>query len=162
MPLRRRHGVIVAVGGARETAGRADERPRDHAAHFVRSAQDLARRLADLVEFPQRDDFFVRGDLEDAVGRGVDDRRAGAHVLLAQFLDDLGAGGGLVAERAAADAALEFVHDLGREAVRIERKRLVQMDADHFPVAGGRVLAGRRQRAAAVGAGGRAGRRRCR
>ena len=155
--LGRRHGVVVAVGGARESAGRAGEGPRDHAAHFVRSAQDLARGLAHLVELPERDDFFVRGDLEDAVGGGVDDRRAGAHVLVAEFLDDLGAGGGLVAERAAAGAAFEFAHDVGREAVRVERKRLGEMDADHLPVAGGGVLAGRGERALAVGAGGGGG-----
>ena len=153
--LGRRHGVIVAVGGARETAGRAGERARDHAAHFVRSAQNLARRLAHLVEFPERDHFLVRGDLEDAVGRGVDDGRAGAHVLDAEFLDDLGAGGGLVAQRTAADAAFEFAHHVRREAVRIERERLGEMNADHFPMAGGGVLAGRRQGALAVGAGGR-------
>ena len=98
--------------------GRPDERPRDDAAHFVRAAQNVARDLADSVQLPERDHFFVRGDLEDAVGRSVDDRRAGAHVLVAEFLDDLGAGGRTVAERAASDAALELVHDFRREAVR--------------------------------------------
>ena len=99
MPRGRRHGVVVAVGGARERAGRADERPRDHAPHFVRPAQDLARDLADAVQLGKRDHLFVRGDLEDAVGRGVDDGRARAHVLFAQFLDDLGARGRHVAQR---------------------------------------------------------------
>ena len=155
--LGRRHGVIVAIGGARETAGRAGERPRDHAAHLVRSAQNLARGLAHLVQFPERDHFLMRGDLEDAVGRRVDDRRAGAHVLLAQFLDDLGAGGGLVAERPAADAAFELAHHLGREAVRVQRERLGEVNADHFPMAGGGVFAGRSQGAVAVSAGGRGG-----
>ena len=84
----------------------------------MRAAQDVARGLADLVQLPERDHLFVRRDLKNAVGRGVDDRRAGAHVLLAKFLDDLGAGGGLVAERAASDAALEFVHDLRGKTVR--------------------------------------------
>ena len=134
-------------------AGRADEGPRDHPAHFVRAAQNLARGLADLVQLPQRDHFFVRGHLENAVGRGVDDGRAGAHVLGAQFLDDLGAGSGLVAERAAADAALEFVHDLGRKAVR-DRAGTASSRwmPDHLPMAGGRVLAGRGQGAAPVSA----------
>ena len=31
-------------------------------------AQNVARSFADFVEFPERDDFFVCGDLEDAVG----------------------------------------------------------------------------------------------
>ena len=148
--LGRRHGVIVAVGGAGESAGRADEGARDHAADLVRAAQNLARGLADPVEFPERDHFFVRRHLEDAVGRGVDDGRTGAHVPGAEFLDDFGAGSRLVPERTAADAALELAHDLRREAAGIERERLREMDAHHFPVAGSRVLAGRSQGAAAV------------
>ena len=78
-------------------------------------------------------------------------------MLGAEFLDDLGAGGGLVAERAAAGAPLEFVDDFAREAVGIKRKGPVEVDAHHFPVARGGVLAGRRQRATAVGAFGRRG-----
>ena len=131
--LGRRHGVIVAVGGAREIARRADERPRDDAAHFVRPAQNLARGFADLVQLPERDHLFVRGHLEDAVGRGVNDGRAGAHVLGAQFLDDLGARGGLVAQRAAADAPLEFVHDFRRETVRDRAETAWPGECPPFP-----------------------------
>ena len=82
------HRVIVTVGGAREVAGRADERARDPASHLGRATQNVARRLADLVLFPQRDHFFVGGHLEDAVGRGVHNRRARPHVFRAQFLND--------------------------------------------------------------------------
>ena len=83
----RRHGVIVAIRGAREMAGRAQKRARDHAAHFRRTAQNIARRLADLIQLPQRDNLFVRRHLEHAVGGGVHDGRARAHVLGAQFLE---------------------------------------------------------------------------
>ena len=131
-------------------AGLADEGPRDHASDFVRPAQNLARGLAHLVQLEQRNHFFMRGDLKDAVGRGVDDRRAGPHVLLAELLDDFGAGGGEIAERAAADAALEFVHDLAREAVREKRERLVEMDAGHLPMTRRRVFAGGCERAASI------------
>ena len=44
-------------------------------------------------------DVFVRGDLEDAVGGGVDDRMAGAHVLGAELVDDHRAGRRVVADR---------------------------------------------------------------
>ena len=54
----------------------------------------------------------------------------------------------------ASDAALEFLHHLGRKSVRVQRKRLVEVNADHLPVPGGRVFAGRGQRAASVRAGG--------
>ena len=95
----------------------------------------------------------MRGHLEHAVGGSVDDRLAGAHVFLAQFLDDLGAGRRAIAERAAPDAALELLHDFGRKAVRVKREWLREMDAHHFPMAGGGVFAGRSQRAASEGAG---------
>ena len=91
----------------------------------------------------------MRGHLKDAVGGSVDDRFAGAHVLLAQFLDDLGSGRRAIAERAAPDAALELLHDLGRKAVREQRKWFRKMDAHHFPMPGGGVFARRRQRASA-------------
>ena len=44
--------------------------------------------------------LLVRGDLEDAVDRGVADRLAGADVLLAELVDDRGARGVAVAEDA--------------------------------------------------------------
>ena len=53
------------------------------------------------------------GDLEDAVGRGVDDELAGGQVLVAQFGDDGRAAGRLVAQHAVAGAAGELVDDLG-------------------------------------------------
>jgi hypothetical protein len=52
--------------------------------------------------------------------------------------------------RAAAGPPLEFVDDFAREAVRVEWKGPVQVDARHFPVAGGGVLTRRGQRATAV------------
>src|SRR5215471_13953673 len=45
----------------------------------------------------------------------------------------------------ASDAFFEFVHQLARETVREERKRFVEMNADHLPVTRRRVLARRRQ-----------------
>src|ERR1017187_9503749 len=80
-------------------------------------------------------------------------------MLRAQFLDDLSSRGGLVAECAARDAALELVHDLAREPVRIERKRLLKLDASHLPMARGGVLAGRGQSAAPERSGRLRGRR---
>src|SRR5690242_14104684 len=119
----------------------------------MRTAQDGSRRFANLVELPERDDFLVRGDLEDAVGGSVDDGRAGAHVLGSQFFDDLGAGRGFIAQRAPADPVLEVVHNFRRETARVEWKRFFQMDAGHLPVTGGGVFAGRGQRATAEGGG---------
>ena len=55
----------------------------------------------------------------------------------------------LLPSDAAADAPLEFVHDFRRKAVREKRERLVEMNAHHFPMAGGGVLSRRSQGAAA-------------
>ena len=88
---RRRQGDIVAPGGALEVAGCADERTGNHPSHRILPGEDPASDLTDPVKFRDRDDLLVGGDLKHAVGRGVDDGRAGLQVLPAQFLDDLGA-----------------------------------------------------------------------
>ncbi len=98
--LRRRHGVVVPVGGALEGLRRlADERPRDHPADVERVAES-PRDLADLVEPVEAEVRLVRRDLEDRIGRRVADRLARSDVLLAELLDDRHARGVLVAEDA--------------------------------------------------------------
>jgi hypothetical protein len=52
---RGRDGVVVAVGGPGESAGRAGEGAGDDAAHFVLPAQQIAGDLAAAVEFIERD-----------------------------------------------------------------------------------------------------------
>ena len=76
------------------TKGRAMTRP-------IRSgSQSFRPMLADLVEPLQPEMLLVRADLQDGIGGGVADRLAGPDVLLAELLDDVGAGGVLVAENA--------------------------------------------------------------
>ena len=111
-PAARRRARWFGRGGASEKswrlavrrvgAARADEGPRDDAPDGVRAAQLLARDAAGGVQLVERDDLLVRGDLEDGVGRRVDDPLARPHVLVAEALDDLGARGRHVAEHAAA------------------------------------------------------------
>ncbi len=108
----------MAIGRAGEMAGLAGEGAGDDAADFIGAAKDIARGFADFVELEERDHFFVRGHLKNAVGGGVDNGRAGADVLFAQLLDDLRAGGGFVAQRVASDTALEGLHHFGRKAMR--------------------------------------------
>ncbi len=73
-------------------------------------------------------------------------------MFLAEFLDDLRAGSGLVADGLAANGAFELIHQIAREAVLVNGKGLRQPDPGHFPVTGGGVLAGRVRRAFAVAA----------
>ena len=87
----------------------------------------------------------VRGDLKHAVGARVDDRLAGREVLGAKAFDDFGARRGRIFKHAWNPAALnKRVEDRGRKAVGIHREGAVQHAAHHLPVAGRRVLAGRR------------------
>ena len=119
------------------------KRARDHAPHLQLAAEHAARDFAAAVQLLQRHNRLVRRDLEDAVGGGVDDQLAGAQVLLPQLVEDRRAGGGLVAQRAAADRLLEGIQKRAREPVRERRERAPELHAGDLPVPGGRVLSGR-------------------
>ena len=151
--------VVVTIGGAREGARHADERPCDDAANTRPARREIERRFADSVLLRDRDHVFMRGDLKHAVGRRIDDRLAGPHVLGAEPVDDLGAGGDHVAQGAAANAPLELGDELRRKPGRKRRKWPVQHDAHHLPVSGDGILAGRHFGHPAVGAARRAWRR---
>src|SRR4029077_7657439 len=91
-----REGEVGAVRRADVVAGLADKRPGDDAPDGVLAGEDLARRSATLIELLQRDRSLVAGDLEDGVGRRVDDPLSRSLVLLPELLDDLGARSRLV------------------------------------------------------------------
>jgi len=135
-------GVVVASRSTCEVAGSAVERAGDDATNAVGALQKFAGNFAHFVKVGDGDDTFMRGDLEDAVAGGVDDRLAGADVLFAKFLDDFGAGGGLVTNGVAADAFFKLSDDVGRKAVFVDGKSLIEPYAGHFPVAGSGVFAG--------------------
>src|SRR5271156_3272561 len=133
------HRVIVPPLGASKISGSAGERPGDDAAYAIRAVQEFARDLAHAIELGNRNHVFVRGDLKNAVAGGVHDGKSGNNVFTAKLFDNFGAGCGLVAERAAADLALEFRDQRLRKAVGTNGKSAVEPDAGHFPVAGGGV-----------------------
>ena len=149
---RRLDRVIVAALGAPKISRRARERPGNHAAHFVRPVEHFPGNFAHAVQLGDGDHVFVRRDLEYAVARGVNDREARSNVFLAQFLDDFGSGGGLVADRLAADGAFELFDQFARKTVLVNGKCLRQPDSGHLPVPCGRVLARRMRGAFAVAA----------
>src|SRR5438874_13066998 len=81
---------VVPVRRSLVVARVADERPRDHTTDGMLAGEDLARDPAGLVELLERHRLFMRRDLEDGVGRRVDDPLPRLLMLLAEFLDDLG------------------------------------------------------------------------
>ncbi len=74
--------------GAPKISYRAGKGTRDHSANAIRPIEQLSRNLANPVQLGNRDHFFVRGNLEDAVARRVDDRKTGADVLFAKLFDN--------------------------------------------------------------------------
>src|SRR5260221_7000048 len=135
---------VAAMRRAREVARRADERPRDYPANCVLAGEQPTRRLAHTIQLVEWDHFFVRRQLKDAVGGGVENRLAGAQMLGAELLDDRGAGRWLIAKCTATDRRFEPLDELGRKAVRIGWQRAVERDAHELPVPRRAVLPRRR------------------
>ena len=81
------------------------------------------------------------GDLEDRVGRRIQDRAAGPLMLLAQLGDDLGPRGGPVAERREPDDRGKALDDLEWKTLRVGRKGHLGDHPDHLPMPGDGVLA---------------------
>ncbi|MNJ19648.1 hypothetical protein D3C77_139710 [compost metagenome] len=152
---RRQHRVVVTVAGALEVAlAAAHERTGDDAAYVV-GLQQLAHYVAQLIELLEAVGLFVAGDLEHGVGRGVENGLAGTHMLFAQIVQHLGAGGVAVAEVARQTRLLDDgVQQLLGEAVVVivEVAPLEQhRHAGDLPVTGRGVLAGGELLGEAVG-----------
>src|ERR1700722_5999393 len=89
--LRRRHGEILAVGGAREVlAARAEERTRDHAPDLERIAEP-AHDPAKIIKALKPESLLMRRNLEHRVGGRVTDGFQRSQVLFAVLLDHCGA-----------------------------------------------------------------------
>ena len=148
----------MAVGGAVEgIGGVAQEGAGDDTAHAVLALEHLTGDLAVAVQLVHRHQFFVGGDLEHAVGAGVDDEGVLLHGLLAVVLQHLGAGVGLVAQHLVAGLLLKFVDEGIREALREGGQRLRADNARDLPVADGGILAHALLLQAGKGADGRCG-----
>src|SRR2546425_6635125 len=153
------YGIVVPARRARVSSARPIERPRNYAAHAVRTVEQFPRDFAHPVELGDRDDVFVRGDLKHAVARGVDNWKARAHVLIAELFDDFGTRGRLVPKRLQANLPLKFRDDLARKTVRINGKRAVEPYAGHLPMARCGVFSRRVCRGLAESSSGPRGRR---
>ena len=67
------HGVIVPAGGAAKISRRAIKRPCDDAADAI-IVTAAPRDFANLIKPRDRNNLFVRGDLEDGIRRRVKNR----------------------------------------------------------------------------------------
>ncbi len=139
----RLHPEVLAVVGPFEVVGPSPNEGAGNDAPQVKRVQDVARDLADPVELIDRHDVFVRRNLEHRIARGVDDQLASFHVLNTKLSEDHRSGRGLIADVAVSGLADEGVENFGGEAVRVQRKRLLDQQPAHFPVPGSRVFARR-------------------
>ncbi len=135
------HRVVLAVGGPAEGARHPQEGPSDDPVDLEGRHEHRPGPLAPVVEGAERHDLLVSGDLEDRVGRGVEDRAPGPHVLGAEPVDDLGARGRDVAEWFATGDRGERLDQLARKTVRKRRKGHLRSDTGHLPMTRDRVLA---------------------
>ncbi len=120
--------------------------PGDDAADVER-VTNTARHLADGVQPVESEGLLMGCDLEHGIGAGVDDRLAAETVLVAQFSDDGGAAGVLVAQHAGQVAGLDqrFDQRIGKARpgpgkvapVKVHRR------AANLIVTAGRILAAR-------------------
>ena len=138
--VRRHERKVVAARGALERVF-ALKRARNDAPDAVLALADFARQLAVAVQLLDRHNALVRGDLQNAVRRGVNNQLAGPDVFPAVVGDDLRAGIGLVAEDAAPPCGREFLQKLLRKTVREGGHWLLRNDAAHLPVSDDGILA---------------------
>ena len=110
--------VVATVRRARERARLADERPRDDAARRPSPRPTSSNAIVtDPVQLVDRDDRLVRGNLEHAVRRRVDDRRTRCACARAELVDDDRAGRRpMLPMVVAADPPLELRDELARKS----------------------------------------------
>ena len=101
----------------------------------------------------------MRGNLEHAVCRGIDDKAAGLLLFPPVVLDDLCSGIRLVAENFPAEGFFQPGNEIGREAIGIRRHRAFRDNARDFPMPCRGILAARKLTQAGKGADRRIDRR---
>ena len=138
---RRPKRIVVPVGRAFEVAVRAGEGPRNHASDFPGVGQ-TARNTADFVQTLQRDHVLMGGDLQDRIGRGVENGISAGDVFRTELIKNGGAAGGLIAEESDSGLAFDGADQFGRKFFK-GGERFFQHDPGDFPMSRGGVLPGR-------------------
>ena len=100
----------------------------------MRRSEHRPRSLTPVVEGRERNRFFVRGDLKDGVGAGIEDRPSRALMLFTETRDDLRPRGRDVPQRRDSADRGEALDHLSREALRIGWERNFRDNAGHLPM----------------------------
>ncbi len=136
-----RERIVAPVGRAVEFPRLARKGTRYHARHAVFALEQGARFFAHFVKLGDRIYTGVAGDLEHAVGGGVDNGIPRANVFLAVILYDFGAGIWPVAQHFGPHGFFKGAYDFVGEPFGIYRERALSADAGDLPVAHDRVFA---------------------
>ena len=136
----RNKGKIVSVRGALKIGIFPDKGAGDDPAHGVFPHKNFSGNSAVFIKLFGRNKALVGGDLENAVGRGIDNKLARFKMLAAEVLYNLRSRIGFVAQRPPAGSFFEFGYDLGRKALRKGGKRGFCDNTRNFEMTRGRVL----------------------
>src|SRR5436305_15329388 len=105
--------------GACERAWGPYEWASNNPSDSVVSCEHLSSNFAHMVQFLKGDYVLMCSKLKNAIGGGVEDRKASTHMLFAQFFDDLCSGGSLVADDFAFNGLLEGFYQVRGKAMWI-------------------------------------------
>src|SRR5215210_1799128 len=123
--------VLPFVGAGLAVEGTGDD-PFDH--DLTLADKHLVGLFGSLIQFIERDYAGMRGDLENGVGRGVEDPGSRLLLLGAQLLYDLCPRGRSVPKDPAPRLVLEAAQYFVGEAFRICRERVFEHEAHHLPM----------------------------
>src|ERR1700722_6705915 len=145
--LRRRHGEVLAIAGARKVLGaRAKERTRDHAPDLQWIAQS-ARDPAKIVQPLEPKGLLMGGDLQHRVGGRVADGFQCSQVLFAIILDHRGARSVAIGENSGELTLCNERRDQRRWEGGNRFREIAPIEVDwragKLPMAGRRILAAR-------------------
>src|SRR4051794_9449539 len=135
---RRFHRVIVPARGAAKVSGVALEGPRNPPAN-PRGVRVFPSHFANFVERPDGDDVFMRRNLQNRVGRSVENRPAAPEMLRAELLQHNCATTRVVADELNPGLGLDLLDEVGREALK-NGKWFFQDNPSDLPVTSRRVF----------------------
>ena len=105
------------------------------------SGQQTPGNPAVFIKLFEGHDALMGGDLENRIGRCVNDGIAGCKMFAAQFLYNFRSGSRAVAERSGSDKRFIFGNQGMRKAVRVGREGPINYDSGYFPMPDGWALA---------------------
>src|SRR2546423_2971983 len=116
--------------------------------------QHLTRQLARAIQLGEWNRFFICRNLENRIGRGVNDPAACATLFFGKPIDYIGPAANHVTDDGSSGRSRESVEQITGKSVWVRRERLRQMHPSYLPVTGGAVFSRRRRTHASPRAGG--------